>query len=249
MNQSNISLVAHLIAEPVRSVILITLMDGSARSASSLAEAASITAQTASSHLSKLVGGGLLRVERKGRHRYYRLADPHVSHVLESLASVGPVPEAWRNPSNRSAKQLRFARCCYDHLAGQIGVAITQSMLARNLIVERTEPGYALTHKGADCLHRVGMEIADLQFDDPGCARRCLDWTERQYHVAGPLGARLMQTCYAQGWMRRSEGTRAVAVTPVGWLALKEHFGIEPEYDHLGCAARERAKGDGGSYA
>ncbi|CAE6797745.1 ArsR/SmtB family transcription factor [Paraburkholderia haematera] len=139
MGQHNIASVAHLIAEPVRSVMLITLADGRALSASALAQAAGVTAQTASSHLAKLLDGGLLSVESKGRYRYYRLAGPHVSHLLESLASVGPVTPAWRTTPSRPAQALRFARCCYDHLAGQIGVAVTQSMLTRGLIVEAGE--------------------------------------------------------------------------------------------------------------
>ncbi|NMM01429.1 helix-turn-helix transcriptional regulator [Paraburkholderia sp. RP-4-7] len=227
MGQHNISSVAHLIAEPVRSVMLITLADGSALSASALAEAAGVTAQTASSHLSKLLDGGLLSVESKGRHRYYRLAGVHVSHLLESLASVGPVTPAWRNTPSRSAQALRFARCCYDHLAGQIGVAVTQSMLTQGFIAEAGERQYALTAPGCEWLQQLGIDMGDPAFDQTDHARQCLDWTERQYHVAGQLGARLMDAFLAWGWMCRSPTTRAVTVTTLGWDGLKKHFGIE----------------------
>lgn len=227
MGQHNISSVAHLIAEPVRSVMLITLADGSAMSAGALARAAGVTAQTASSHLSKLLGGGLLSVESKGRHRYYRLAGAHVSHMLESLASVGPVTPAWRNTPNRPAQALRFARCCYDHLAGQISVAVTQGMLTRGVIVETSERHYALTTPGRVWLQELGIDIGDLAVGQTEHGRQCLDWTERQYHLAGPLGARLMDAFLAWGWMRKSSTTRSVTITALGWDGLKKHFGIE----------------------
>ncbi len=230
MGQHNISSVAHLIAEPVRSVMLITLADGSTMSAGALAAAAGVTAQTASSHLAKLLDGGLLSVESKGRHRYYRLAGAHVSHVLESLASVGPVTPAWRNTPNRSAQALRFARCCYDHLAGQISIAVTQSMLTRGFIVEASERRYALTTPGREWLQQLGIDIGDHPaFGQTEHARQCLDWTERQFHVAGPLGARLMDAFLAWGWVRKSSTTRSVTVTPLGWDGLTKHFGIGRE--------------------
>lgn len=226
MGQHNISSVAHLIAEPVRSVMLITLVDGSAMSAGALARAAGVTAQTASSHLAKLLDGGLLSVESKGRHRYYRLAGAHVSHILESLASVGPVTPAWRNTPSRPAQALRFARCCYDHLAGQISIAVTQSMLTRDLIVEAGERQYVLTPSGSAWLQQLGVDVSGLAFDQPDHARQCLDWTERQYHVAGLLGARLMDAFLAWGWLRKSSTARSVTVTALGWEGLKQHFGI-----------------------
>ncbi|MBU7441619.1 ArsR/SmtB family transcription factor [Paraburkholderia fungorum] len=227
MGQHNISSVAHLIAEPVRSVMLITLVDGSAMSAGALARAAGVTAQTASSHLAKLLDGGLLSVESKGRHRYYRLAGAHVSHVLESLATIGPVTPAWRHTPNRPAQALRFARCCYDHLAGQISIAVTQSMLTRGFIVEAGERQYAVTAPGCEWLQQLGIDMNDPAFSQASeHARQCLDWTERQYHVAGPLGARLMDAFLAWGWISRSSAARSVSVTALGWEGLKQHFGI-----------------------
>lgn len=227
MSQHNISTVAHLIAEPVRAVILITLTDNHARSASALAEAAGVTPQTASSHLAKLLDGGLLKVERKGRHRYYRLAGPHISRVLESLASVGPVTQAWRTTPNRSARELRFARCCYDHLAGQIGVAVTQRMIERGYLIPRGEYAYELTESGRSRLKDLGIDAGELFADQAGHAHRCLDWTERQHHIAGALGAHLMNAFCSNGWMTRGHETRVVTVTPAGWEALREHFGID----------------------
>ena len=231
MSHHNILVVASLIADPVRSTMLITLLDGRTYTASALAEAAGVTAQTASSHFSKLVAGGLLTVEKAGRHRRYQLAGPHVSEALERLASAGPVTPAWRNPPNRSTRDLRFARTCYDHLAGQLGVAVTQSLLERSYLVESGKRDYALTAEGRRRLSRIGVDLSDLPHDAPGYGRQCLDWTERQHHVAGALGARMMEAFGVQGWIRRVEATRTVVVTPVGWGAFRQHFGIESDFD------------------
>jgi len=226
MNQFHISVVAHLIAEPVRSIMLINLSGGEALSASALAEAANITAQTASFHLAKLRDGGLITVESVGRYRYYRLAGPHISQLLESLASVGPVTSQWQTTPNRSAKELRFARCCYDHLAGQVGVVITQGMLNRGLIVMREGQRYMLTVQGHLWFEQQGLEInADLAESN----RLCLDWTERQYHLAGPLGCALLEAFIAWKWLSRSSNSRAVKVTVSGWQALEQHFGIRQQ--------------------
>ncbi|EDR3976570.1 winged helix-turn-helix transcriptional regulator [Salmonella enterica] len=227
MSTHNISTIAHLIAEPVRAVILITLSDGSALSAGALAEAAGVTAQTTSSHLAKLLHGGLITMQREGRHRYYRLAGPHVVAALESLACAGPPETVWRTTPNRSARELQFARCCYDHLAGEIGVAITQAMLERQLIEDNGNRTYTLTAEGYEWLERIGLDVGYPEHGQDHHARQCIDWTERQHHMAGPLGARLLEAYVAWEWMKRNPGTRSVSVTEKGWAALREHFGIE----------------------
>lgn len=227
MSTHNISTIAHLIAEPVRAVMLITLSDGSALSATALAEAAGVTAQTASSHLAKLLDGGLVAVQREGRHRYYRLAGPHVVAALESLAAAAPAEMSWRTTPNRSARELQFARCCYDHLAGEIGVAITQAMLTRQWIAKSGERAYALTEKGYEWLASLGIDTGGSGFMQEDHARQCLDWTEREHHIAGPLGACLMEAYIVWNWMERHAGSRSISITTSGWLALREHFGIE----------------------
>lgn len=229
MTPPKIASIAYLIADPARAVILITLADGSSLSASALADAAGVTPQTASSHLAKLLDGGLLTVEIKGRNRFYQLSGPDVSHVLESLAVVSPQANSWRSLPNRAAHELRFSRCCYDHLAGKVGVAVTQGMLEREFIVERNEREYALTPRGIKWLQ--SLDSGELYFEAHGQARRCLDWTERQHHIAGPLGAHLLDTFCNLGWMRRSTGTRAVTITGSGWKALKDHLGVQHLHD------------------
>lgn len=229
MGQHNIAIVAHLVAEPVRAVMLIALADGNALSASALAEVSGVTPQTASSHLGKLLDGGLLSVEQRGRYRYYRLAGPQVSHLLESLASIGPVTPAWRSTPNRSAREMRFARCCYDHLAGKVGVAIMRGLLEQGLITENGLREYVLTPAGANWLQELGVEAAALTSGEVGNGRQCLDWTERQYHLAGPLAAQLLKAFHQCDWLRSLPDSRALAVTPAGWLALKKYFALTPE--------------------
>ena len=230
MNQFHISVVAHLIAEPVRSIMLINLSGGEALSASALAEAANITAQTASFHLAKLRDGGLVTVESVGRYRYYRLAGPHISQLLESLASVGPVTAQWQTTPNSAAKALRFARCCYDHLAGQIGVLITQRMLIQGLITMQEGQHAVLTVQGHRWFEQQGVEISA---ERAGNNRLCLDWTERQYHLAGPLGSAMLEAFTAWEWLSRSNQSRALNVTASGWEALAQHFGIRHQQGSL----------------
>lgn len=227
MSTCNISTIAYLIAEPVRTVILITLSDGSALSAGALTEAAGVTAQTTSFHLSKLLDGGLITMQREGRHRYYRLAGPHVITALESLACVAPAETLWRTMPNRSARDLQFARCCYDHLAGEIGVAVTQAMLDRQLIADSDDGVYVLTEAGYEWIKRVGLDLGTHAVTHGYSARKCLDWTERKHHMSGPLGARLLEAYIAREWMKKKPGTRSISITEQGWAALREHFGIE----------------------
>lgn len=226
MNQFQISVVAHLIAEPVRSVMLIMLSGGEAFSAGALAEAAGVTAQTASFHLAKLREGGLVSVESAGRYRYFRLAGPHIAHLLESLASVGPVTSTWLTTPSPAAKNLRFARCCYDHLAGQAGVAITQGMLNRHLIMKCDNSQYSLTEAGFKWFEEQGIELAERGLGKTETIRGCLDWTERQYHLAGPLGAQMLHVFIEKKWVVRQADSRALKVTATGWEAFEKHFGM-----------------------
>ncbi len=166
-------------------------------------------------------------MQRDGRHRYYRLAGPHVVAALESLAAAGPAEMAWRTTPNRSARELQFARCCYDHLAGEIGVAITQAMLERQLIVKNGERTYVLTTKGYGWLESAGLDSGNPIFEQEDHARQCLDWTERQHHIAGPRGVYLMDAYIAWNWMKRHPGSRKISITKSGWAALQAHFGIE----------------------
>jgi hypothetical protein len=194
-----------------------------------LAYAAGVTAQTASSHLAKLLDGGLLAVEKEGRHRYYRLADAQVAALLESLATVGTRAPVRRKPLGREAQQLRFARCCYDHLAGKVGVAITGCLTHAGLITAEADTRFAVSPAGIVWFGELGLDVAALKPGRHGIARQCLDWTEREHHLAGPLGVAFLELLCERGWMRRAPASRAVQVTPRGWLDLRERLGLTPE--------------------
>lgn len=223
----NLAAAAFLIADPARAAMLMHLLDGRARPAGELAYAAGVTAQTASSHLGKLLAGGVLTVETEGRHRYYRLAGPQVALALETLAAIGPAETVRRRAPNREAQRLQFARCCYDHLAGRLGVAVTQALEARGLLAALPEKRYAVTAEGVAWFARLGLDVGQIKPGRRGLARQCLDWTERAHHLAGPLGAQWMTLLCTHGWLRRSATSRAVEVTPQGRMALKGALGVD----------------------
>ena len=226
-SQPHVATNAFLIADPARAAMLVSLLDGSARPAGELAYAAGVTAQTASSHLAKLLAGGLLLVETEGRHRYYRLAGTHIALALEHLASIGPARAVQRKPLSPEARGLQFARCCYDHLAGRLGVAVAHGLQERGFLVAAADKRFEVTPAGVAWFARIGLDVTGLKPGRRGLARQCLDWTERQHHLAGPLGAQLMRQLCANGWLRRSRSSRAVQVTPKGWAGLREQLGVD----------------------
>lgn len=223
----NVSAVASLIADPTRAVMLAALLDGRSRPAGELAYASGVTAQTASSHLAKLLAGGLIAVEKEGRHRYYRLASVHVAEALERLAAIRQEVPGRRKPLSPQARELQFARCCYNHLAGQLGVALTQGLQERGFIVIATEKQFEVTPVGTQWFAGIGLDVDALKPTRRGLARQCLDWTERRHHLAGPLGVKLFHTLCESGWLRRAKNARAVSITPRGRAELKRHFGID----------------------
>ena len=223
---TNISATAFLISDPSRAAMLMALMDGRALPAGELARASGVTAQTASSHLAKLLEGGLLSLETQGRHRYYRLADRHVAETLESLAAIRPTTKRRPVTPSPQLQKLRYCRRCYDHLAGQIGVAVTHALQQRNYIRPSADKQFIVTDAGAHWFSDLGLDITAIKPTRRGLARQCLDWTERTHHLAGPLGIQLMATLCAHGWLRCSDASRAIAVTPKGWMELQRTLGL-----------------------
>nr|WP_123964137.1 winged helix-turn-helix domain-containing protein [Streptomyces sp. TLI_185] len=219
---------AGLIADETRATCLLALLDGRTWTASELARHAGVAASTLSEHLGKLVAGGLLAEERQGRHRYVRLADARVAQLVEDLAAqVGPGdavrPRGLRESSAGSA--MARGRTCYDHLAGRLGIAITDAMTLRGLL--RQDTGFALTDAGVRW-----FDATDISLDRKGrrpLARACLDWTERRPHLAGVAGAALCRHALTAGWCVRIGSERAVKVTPSGRLALHELLGINAD--------------------
>jgi DNA-binding transcriptional ArsR family regulator len=226
---SSISATAFLIADQTRAAMLTSLMDGRALPAGELARAAGVTAQTASSHLAKLLDGGLISVETEGRHRYYRLAGSHVAQAVEHLGAIRPSATTRPKAPSPQHRQLRFCRRCYDHLAGQVGVAVTCALQDHDYIRPSADKQFIVTPAGADWFGCIGVDVASIKPGRRGLARQCLDWTERTHHLAGPLGVQFMAALYANGWLRRSKSTRAVEVTQKGWIEFKRSLGVTEE--------------------
>lgn len=220
-NNARFAEIASLAGDGTRAAILHALMDGRALTASELARAARVAAQTASGHLAKLSAAGLLCVEQQGRHRYFRLASSSVAQMVESIMRVASGGDTLRPALLTGPRDaaLRMARTCYDHLAGRLGVALADA-LTRAGHVELAADGGLVTDSGLSLLQRIGIDVAALQAGRGRHARvlcrPCLDWSERRPHLAGALGAALCQLSLDQGWVRRSADTRAVTVTRRG---------------------------------
>lgn len=226
---ANIALPAALIGDPVRAAMLSALCNGRTQPASALAYVARVTPQCASNHLAKLLEGGLLAVETEGRHRYYRLATPQVAAAIEALALLAPPVRLLDPPLTKKARSLRFGRSCYDHLAGRLGVAITQELESRRYLITSGDGSkrYSITAAGNHWFEELGVHVDTLKPTARGLARQCLDWTERQHHLAGPLGVALLSRLVDLGWMRRDRASRAVSVTPPGVVHLRHSLGIK----------------------
>ncbi|HJS30748.1 MAG TPA: helix-turn-helix transcriptional regulator [Alphaproteobacteria bacterium] len=224
--------VAALAGDPARAGMLHALMDGRALTASELADVAGVTPQTASGHLARMIAAELLAVEKQGRHRYYRLASPAVARMMESIMLVASRREPTRPPRVVGSREaaLRAARTCYDHLAGRLGVALADAMTESGH-VELASDGGLVTDAGIALFRRIGVDVDALaaRRGRRVLCRPCLDWSERRPHLAGALGAALCEHCFARGWIRRIEGTRAVAITAKGAGAFREAFGVESD--------------------
>ncbi len=218
---------AALIGDPARAAMLTSLMDGRALTATELARAAGITAQTASGHLAQLTAVGLLAMERQGRHRYHRLGSPEVAQMLETMMSVAASPSGTRPRTVVTGPRqmaLRQARTCFDHLAGVLAVAIADRMIARGHI-ELAADGGRLTDAGAAFLADLDINPQPGKRSGAVFCRPCLDWSERRPHIAGQVGAALCRACLDRDWVRRIEGSRALTISPAGRLALDHAFG------------------------
>ena len=223
--EPDISAAAALLADPTRARFVQALSETRALPASELAAVAGVSNSTASAHLAKLVEGGLLAGERHGRHRYFRLADPTVAAAVEALSLIAPRHPVRSLRESVVAETLREARTCYDHLAGVLGVAVTRA-LERERTLRANERDYELTRRGEARLSGFGLDVEALRSERRAFARRCLDWSERDYHLAGALGAALAARLFELGWVERRPRTRAITVTPAGRSGLQATFGV-----------------------
>ena len=220
--------IAALAGDPGRAGMLHALMDGRALTASELARAAGVTPQTASGHLAQLVTAGLLNVVKQGRHRYHRIASPAVAQMMESIMQVASDMEPTRSKLvvGPRDKALRAGRTCYNHLAGRLGVAIADALVAQGH-VELADDAGLVTDDGVAFLGGVGMDVDALTPSRGKRSRRvlcrpCLDWSERRPHLAGAVGTALCAHSFTNGWIRRIDDTRAVAITPKGRRVFQE---------------------------
>jgi DNA-binding transcriptional ArsR family regulator len=241
---ADIATVGALVADPARAKILLSLGDGRALPASVLADEAGVAASTASAHLGKLLDGGLLTVERHGRHRYFRVAGHSVAEMIEVLARLAPAAPVRSLRDGTKAQAVRFARTCYDHLAGVVGAELMAALLERELLSggegvfdpesasqdRLAAPGFDLDYRLTD---RGVQELRDFGIDFDSLPRRrqliryCVDWSEQRHHLAGSLGAAMAARMFDLGWLRKARRSRAVHVSDEGRAGLREMFGVE----------------------
>jgi DNA-binding transcriptional ArsR family regulator len=247
MNTNEIARIASLVGEPARTAMLLALMDGRALTANELAGVGNVSPATASRHLAQLVQAGLLQVAQQGRHRYHRLASAQVAQVLEGIMQLAQQRDGAKRRAVRPGPRdeaMRWARSCYDHLAGRLGVAITDHLLDEHAIAFDGEAGH-LTEHSTKVLARLGLDAGRADAMPPTkrvYCRPCLDWSERRFHVAGRLGAMICAHCMGQGWLLRRPGTRALLLTARGGVALRAWLG-HARWDGLAARAEvhERA--------
>ena len=222
---ANLVEVAALVGDTARATMLNALMDGQSLTATELAYCANVARTTASGHLNKLVAARLLTVKRHGRFSYYRIASPLVATMLESIKVVAAIEvPPRRQPRSTAEDAVRFARSCYDHLAGKVGVSITDALVDMGHIV-LTDEGGEIKSSGERFLYDFGVDLTPRTrrtFCQP-----CLDWSERRYHIKGLVGARIMDRLLELEWLKRVKGSRALHLTPNGKAGLSTTFQIE----------------------
>lgn len=231
-HDSRFAEVASLVGDATRAAMLHALMDQRALTASELARAAGVTPPTASEHLARMVAAGLLVVSQQGRHRYHRLASTSVAQMIESIMLVATAsPSAGNAPiTGPRDAAMRAARTCYDHLAGRLGVAIADALVAAGHI-ELTHDSGLVTDSGLRLMQRMGIDLPNLKQSRTSrmLCRPCLDWSERRPHLAGALGAALCALSFNQDWIRRRHGTRALLVTAKGQRSYRELLSVRLE--------------------
>ncbi|MCK0192724.1 metalloregulator ArsR/SmtB family transcription factor [Arenibacter sp. F20364] len=213
--------IATLLGDKARAIMLWSLLDGKAYTATELAICANISKQSASNHLAKLLEAQLLAVEKQGRHRYYRLANPRVAQVIESMASLIPDSQIKSINTKPKSQNIVYARTCYDHLAGELGVKITSALIKNNILTQNDNK-YIVTTYGLKWFSALNINIAELKLKKRSFAHKCLDWTERRHHLAGSLGAALLEYMICNDWIRKKNNTREVLITSLGIKELND---------------------------
>ena len=224
--ETRLSGVASLLGDKSRSVMLWNLMDGKAYTATELSLCADISPQSASNHLAKLVNAGILTVTKQGRHRYYSFASTEAAHVMESIATILPPGPDLTIKFGPEPSGITYARTCYDHIAGRVGVALTESLVEHRLIDPSGED-YLVTDKGKDWFASLGLDVEEIRSQRRSFARQCLDWSERKPHLAGALGASLLQMMLKKNWARKMKMSRELFITAAGRSGLRNVLKLE----------------------
>lgn len=221
----NIAEIAALIGDPARANILMALMGGQALTATELSHEAGVTKQTASAHLAKLEGGGLIGVRKQGRHKYYALAHYGVADALEGLMGLAAERGHLRTKPGPRDPALRKARVCYNHLAGDMGIRLYDSLVSRQFL-RPNNPGLDLTLGGRDFIEAFGIDLATLEASKAPLCKECLDWSNRRSHLAGGLGRAMFSRLDALGWAKRQPNSRTVLFTPDGERQFLKTFQV-----------------------
>lgn len=217
--------IAGLIGEPARIKILWALMDGKAHTATELSLLAEISPQSASMHLNKLISADLLKVIAQGRHRYYSFARDEVAYTIEAMANLIPATGIKAEPTITN-DPFKYCRSCYDHVAGKAGVAITDQIMKLGYLLEK-DNAYQVTNDGHMFFKEFGIDTQILSKHKRVVARPCLDWSERRLHVAGSLGAALLNKMLTEHWIRRVQDSRTLVFTSLGRSSLYDTLGVE----------------------
>jgi DNA-binding transcriptional ArsR family regulator/predicted transcriptional regulator len=219
-------LISGLICEPTRARLLWNLLDGRAYTASELAIVGDISSTAASNHLAKLLDADIIKVELQGRHRYYSFAKPEVAYVVESLASLANTQPGKSIKKQIEPEGMRFCRTCYDHLAGYVAVKMADTMESKG-IIQKADGAYLVTPKGWKWFTEIGIQKNNFQNSRRPLTRQCLDWTERRPHLAGQLGAVLLEEMLKRKWFKKVQFSRELIITSKGRQEMKDWLALE----------------------
>lgn len=226
MEENQFISTASLLCEPSRAKIVWNLLDGRAYTAGELALVTDLSATSVSNHLSRLLLGNILKVDIQGRHRYYSFANPEVAYAVESLANLADKKSALNSANQTVQNEVKYCRTCYDHLAGKVGVQITDKLLERELI-RLEDRNFIVTENGNLFFGDFGLDVTSLGKQRRNLAKACLDWSERKYHLAGSLGAAILDKMLELDWIRRTKNSRAIVITSLGRKELMNKFELE----------------------
>ncbi|HLG41302.1 MAG TPA: helix-turn-helix transcriptional regulator [Chitinophagaceae bacterium] len=215
--------IASLIGEKSRAIMLWNLLDGRAYTATELAIAADVSFQSASNHLAQLINAKLLLAKKQGRHKYYRFANDRVAQAIENIAGLMPVSPLLKSINHSNLTGIKYARTCYDHLAGKIGVQLTHSLIKNKWLITYADR-YEVSTAGTKQFENIGIDISAVQKQSRKFAYPCLDWSERNHHLGGALGAALLQSMIQNDWVRKLKYTRELVITGKGKVEMSKAF-------------------------